>query len=324
MKKVTLFLAALLLILLAVAFYVYRFVGSDTTFGLTDSSCVTRIRIAADSSKVTLIKKDDSWYLSDGNPTRSVADDALYALSLLQVKSPLPQSAAEEYNAAMNEAVSVSLGGRFMNKRSYKLCRLKDLGLVGVLHGKKTPYLLEVRGNSELDVLDMLSTNSLYWRQDVVFSFTPAEIRTVAVENIIEPQQSFVLQVDTLGQVKLTDTYLGKEITPVVAEKVKKYLSYFTQVGFEHYVTDLSPLEVESILLSGFAYMITVEDIYDNRQSVKLFLLPTDDALDAFGRPTQVDLNRCCIQINDEPQLALALWVDLDILLPSFDYFMNK
>jgi hypothetical protein len=324
-RKIALLVVIFLLIILVVAFCVYIFASSDTKFGLADGSEITRFRIVAATSKVILEKKNDSWYLINGSPAHSsLVDDAVYALSLLQVKGVLPQSAENEYKTTLKGALKISLGSGFISKRTYQLCKVKDLGLVGVLRGKKTPYLLEVRGNSELDVLDMLNANPLYWKQNVVFAFTPSEIRSVTVENIIEPQQSYVVQVDTLGQVKIMDAYSGKKLTPIAAEKVKKYLSYFTHVGFERYVTNLNSSEVENILLADFAYMVTVEDIYGSKQSAKLFFVPKDDTLDAFGRPTKVDLNRCYVQINDEPQLALALWVDMDILLPGFEYFMNN
>jgi hypothetical protein len=143
------------------------------------------------------------------------------------------------------------------------------------------------------------------------------------VEDLDNPEQSFTLRLDTLGVAKLQALYSGSELTNLNTDHVKRYLSYFRGLNFERYATELGKEEAEAMLLSGAAYIFTIASHSGETQVIKLFYIPVGDELDAFGRPTKVDLNRCYLLQDDDVNVAIALWVDFDILIKSIKFFVK-
>jgi hypothetical protein len=104
---------------------------------------------------------------------------------------------------------------------------------------------------------------------------------------------------------------------------VQRYLSYWREVNFERYATTLAREDAEAIAMNP-AYLLTIEGKDGSIRTLKLFYMPLGDALDAFGRPTKVDLNRCYLQQDDDPHLAIALWVDFDLLIKDVNFFLTE
>lgn len=294
-----------------------------TSFGFPNANKVRHISLADGVQHVELSKRQGRWMLGSEPAQQDMVVDALYALQMLQVKYPLSAELQQTYAEALRgRGLRVTISGWLGSLRGYTLYHIDTL-LVGVVRSGK-PYVLEVQGNEGLQLFDLLDANPLAWGKTLLVAYLPSQIAEVSVEDLGSPQRSFTLSLDTLGNAKLEELYSGQEFTQLNMENVKRYLSYFYDLGFERYATQLGKEEVEAVLLSNPAYLLTITSRAGEKQLIKLFYIPVGDELDAFGRPTSVDLNRCYLQLDDEPHLAIALWVDFDLLLKDFKFFLTE
>ncbi|MDR1022706.1 MAG: hypothetical protein LBL94_05485 [Prevotellaceae bacterium] len=296
---------------------------SATDFGFIDANKVCRIAISDGEQQVQLRRRGSTWYVEgDKVAQQERVADALFALQMLQVKYPLPAEYTEAYRQLQGVALRVSLSDWIGKMRSYAICAI-DTMPVGAIYAEK-PYVLEVRGNEELNIFSLLDANPLFWYKTVAVSMAPSQIAAITVEDLSKPEQSFRLSLDTLGRAELTKLYSGEVLHDLNSDRVQRYLSYYREVNFERYVTNLSKEDVDAITLTSPAYLFTIEGRDGASCLLKLFYMPMGDALDDFGRPTKTDLNRCYLQQGDEPNLAVALWVDFDLLIKDINFFLTK
>jgi len=295
---------------------------SATSFGFPNANRVRHITLSDGKQQVQLSKRNDRWYINGSEAAQQdKAADALYALQMLEAKYPLPldmqQPCAEQLQ---NAGLRVTVSGWLGSLRSYTLYRCDSL-TVGVVRSGK-PYALEVRGNEGLSIFSLLDVNPLNWRKTLLIGVSARELALVSVEDLSNPQRSFALSLDTMGNAKLQALYSGEQLTQLNMEHVKRYLSYYKEVSFERYATELSDAEAEEVLLSAPAYIFTIATHSGATRTFKLFHIPVGDELDAFGRPTKVDLNRCYLQQDEDTNVAVAMWVDVDLLIKDVKFFL--
>lgn len=296
---------------------------SATDFGFIDANKVCRITISDGERQVQLRLRSDTWYIKgDRVAQQERVADALFALQMLQVKYPLPDELNEAYRQAQGASLQVSVSDWIGKMRSYSLC-LVDTMPVGAVHAGK-PYVLEVYGNEDLNIFSLLDANPRFWYKTAAVSLLPSQIAAVTVEDISKPDRSFRLSLDSLGQAEVEALYSEQVFHDVSSDRVQRYLSYYHEVNFERYATNLSTEDADAITLESPAYLFTIEDREGVLRTLKLFYMPVGDDFDDFGRPTKVDLNRCYLQLDDDPHLAVALWVDFDLLIKDVSYFLTK
>ncbi|MDR1417323.1 MAG: hypothetical protein LBJ57_07905 [Prevotellaceae bacterium] len=294
-----------------------------TDFGFIDANKVCRITISDGEQQVQLRRRGHTWYVEGSKAAQQErVADALFALQMLQVKYPLPVEYTEAYKQAQDVALRISLSDWIGKMRSYTICMV-DTTPVGTIYAGK-PYMLEVRGNEELDIFSLLDANPLFWYKTVAVSMTPSQIAAITVEDLSQPEQSFRLSLDTLGRAEVSKPYSSEVFRNLNSDQVQRYLSYYQEVNFERYVTNLGKEDIDAIMLTSPACLITIEGRDGALRTLKLFYMPVGDALDNFGRPTKVDFNRCYLQLDDDPNLAVALWVDFDLLIKDVNFFLTK
>ncbi len=295
-----------------------------TSFGFRNANKVCHISLTMGSKSVHLDKRSDRWYIEENDEAQQdKVVNALYAMQMLEVKYPLTDEQRQRYSSVLfGNGLRVKVSGWLGCLRDYSLYACDSL-LVGKVRGRSTYYVLEVRGNEDLNLFSLLSANAMDWRKTLIVNLLPTQITSVTVEDLANPTRSFSLTLDTLGNSKLQSMYSGEEHTKLNMERVKRYLSYFRGLSVERYATELSAEEVEAVLLTDAAYIITIVNREGVSQLIKLFYIPMGEELDAFGRPTKVDLNRCYLQLDDDTNLAIALWVDFDILIKEVKFFVK-
>lgn len=296
---------------------------SATDFGFADANRVRSITISDGEQQVKLRKRGSIWYIEgDRVAQQERVTDALFALQMLQVKYPLPAGYLEAYRQARGSALRVSVADWLGKIRSYSICTV-DTMPVGAVSATK-PYVVEVCGNEQLDIFSLLDANPLFWYKTAVLSMQPSQIAAVSVEDLGKPKRSFRLSVDTLGRAQIAELYSGRVFHTLNDDCVRRYLSYYQDVKFERYATNLGKEDADAIMMTNPAYVFTIEGRDGTLRTVKLMYMSVGDALDAFGRPTKIDLNRCYLQQDDDPNLAVALWVDFDLLIKDVNFFLTK
>jgi hypothetical protein len=298
-----------------------------TSFGFRNANKVRHLAFEDGAQRVALNRRGGRWLIG-GSGEAAQQDklaDALYALQMLQVKYPLTDAQRQRYASTLaGGGLRVEVGGWLGTLRSYSLYRGDSLP-VGWVGAGDPYYVLEVRGNEGLSLFSLLGANAMDWRRTLIVNLPPAQIASVAVEDLANPARSFTLTLDTLGGATLLAMYSGEQHGhgDLNMERVRRYLSYFRGLSLERYATELGKEEAEAVLLGDAACIITIVSREGVPQVIKLFNIPVGDELDAFGRPTKVDLNRCYLQVDDDPNLAVALWVDFDLLIKEVKFFVN-
>ncbi|MDR0687898.1 MAG: hypothetical protein LBF55_04310 [Prevotellaceae bacterium] len=321
-KQVFIALGLILAAAVLLLFFGRSLLVGATDFGFTDANRVRRITISDGEQQLQLRRRGSVWYIEgDRVAQQERVADALFALQMLQVKYPLPDEYTEAYGQAQSVALHVSISDWIGRMRSYTLCAVDTLPVGTIYTGK--PYVLEVRGNEELDIFSLIDANPLFWYKTVAVSMPPSQVASVAVEDLSKPERSFRLSLDTLGQATVAELYSGKVFHQLNDDRVQRYLSYWREVNFERYATNLAREDAEAIAMNP-AYLLTIEGKDGSIRTLKLFYMPLGDALDAFGRPTKVDFNRCYLQQDDDPNLAIALWVDFDLLIKDANFFLTE
>ncbi|MDR3365533.1 MAG: hypothetical protein LBO71_00985 [Prevotellaceae bacterium] len=296
---------------------------NSTDFGFADANKVRCITISDGEQQVKLRKRDGIWYIEgDKVAQQERVADALFALQMLQIKYPLPLEYAEAYRQVRDAALRVSVSDWLGKMRSYSICAV-DTMAVGAVSAAK-PYVVEVTGNEQLDIFSLLNANPLFWYKTTVVNMLPSQIAAISVENLSKPRRSFRLSIDSLDQAQLTELYSGRVFRNLNGDRVRRYLSYYQDVKFERYATSLSKEDAAAIMLTNPGYVFTIEGKDGTSRTIKLLYMSVGDALDAFGRPTKIDLNRCYLQQDDDPNLAIALWVDFDLLIKDVNFFLTK
>jgi hypothetical protein len=294
-----------------------------TDFGFADANKVRSITISNGEQQVKLRKRSNIWHIEgDRVAQQERVADALFALQMLQVKYPLPAEYVEAYRQAQGATLHVKVSDWLGKIRSYSLCMVDTLP-VGAVRTEK-PYVVEVSGNAELDIFSLLDANPLFWYKTVAINMLPSQIAAVSVEDLGKPERSFTLSIDSLGRAQVKALYSGRVFSNLSSDRVRRYLSYYQDVKFERYATNLSKEDADAIMLTNPAYIFTIEGKDGASRIAKLLYMPVGDALDAFGRPTKIDLNRCYLQQDDDPNLAIALWVDFDLLIKDVNFFLTK
>ncbi|MDR0687531.1 MAG: hypothetical protein LBF55_02455 [Prevotellaceae bacterium] len=294
-----------------------------TDFGFADANKVRSITISDGAQQVHLRKRSNIWHIEgDRVAQQERVADALFALQMLQVKYPLPVEYTEAYRQAYSARLHVTVSDWLGKIRRYSLHMLDTIAVGAVYTGQ--PYVLEVSGNEALDIFSLLDANPLFWYKTTVINMLPSQIAAISVEDLSKPERSFKLSIDTLGQAQVKALYSGRVYDNLNDERVRRYLSYYQDVKFERYATSLSKEDADGIMLANPAYIFTIEGRGGASRIVKLLYMAVGDALDAFGRPTQTDLNRCYLQQDDDPNLAIALWVDFDLLIKDVNFFLTK
>ena len=159
--------------------------------------------------------------------------------------------------------------------------------------------------------------------QTLVINLLPSQIAEVSVIDFNNPERSYTLTLDTLGNATLRNTHANEELTNLDSSRVRRYLSYFSEFNAERCATELSEDEYEEMLRFNYAYTISITSHDGNKQNIGILHMPASEEYDIFGRPTTVDLDRCYLANGNNPYWLVALWADIDLLIKDVDFFMK-
>ncbi|MBN1108363.1 MAG: hypothetical protein JXA55_06315, partial [Bacteroidales bacterium] len=155
------------------------------------------------------------------------------------------------------------------------------------------------------------STSELYWLPFTLFRLLPSEIESVEFENISDPQSSFSIQRQNNLFV------LSGELNYEAAwdtSRVRRYISYFTQVPFENWAFDLDEEERRKILKREPICNISVRETTGAR--LKLTLWEMTDQATGLN-----DSDRLWGKTDNREELFILRYFDIDPLLKKISYF---
>ncbi|GHT09901.1 hypothetical protein AGMMS4956_00390 [Bacteroidia bacterium] len=288
---------------------------SSNTFSVDEQS-LTRIELSSQGQSAVLTKHEQQWWVNGTTyADQDAVWDAVDAMKNLQIQSLLASHV--EFPQSF---VSVRLRSKWCSLSSYHIAYIDSIGWVARLAGKAQIYLVEVAGNEDADLFLLLPTDTLLWENKNIFTIHPADISQVSIQNFEQPARSYTLQIDSL-RASITSGEC-KNDTPVWAS-VQRYLSYFYGVRYLHYALQSNDSN-DCSLLQKTAFAITIESRAGTKCSIVVRHKLNPRGSDELGRATFIDLNYCYVQRAPSPHQMLARWIDLDILVPPCNYFMQS
>lgn len=324
-KKLIIGLAAAV-VLASVFTGVYYFTDifrDSKQFAVADAGLVTKITIEKDSASVVLEKKNGEWVVDGkGKVKPAMMQRLLFFLQNVEVKAPLPKVARKAAADALDKGFLITAEANGTVVAEFTVAEIPNmpLGTIGQLSGKSAMYLLHIPGTN-FSVASMLTVDAALWLQNLLLSLNPDDIVSITVDNVAKPERSFKIFKGNEGAFKVYDSYNQHELENVNAEQLDFYLSFYASLGFKERVK-MDPIDFNTLILSEPEAMVTIHQADGKTQLLKLYLMPVGDDYDAVGRPLKFDRDKLYVVYDDNNKVAIANWVDYDLLLKDVNFFL--
>ncbi|MBN2631936.1 MAG: hypothetical protein JXR66_00160 [Bacteroidales bacterium] len=311
-------LLAFLLILSVAAVLLLRnrspFGRDQTSFAAEPAEGITRIEISSGEKNLLLEKKGEKWLVNGKHEARSSGISFIgHTVTGIRIKSPVSPGLFEEL---ISEQKTEPLKVRIYENRkllsSFLVYKTNSniYGNIMKINERSKPFIVHLPG-FEGDIGSVFSTSELYWLPFTLFRLLPSEIESVEFENISDPQSSFSIQRQNNLFV------LSGELNYEAAwdtSRVRRYISYFTQVPFENWAFDLDEEERRKILKREPICNISVRETTGAR--LKLTLWEMTDQATGLN-----DSDRLWGKTDNREELFILRYFDIDPLLKKISYF---
>ncbi len=297
---------------------------TDKNFSLDFIDGLTLIELSQDSLTVTLTKDGESWKVNNAfEAGYEQMDMLLYIINTQHVASQIPAEQADEASAILaKEGITIkALEGKKVIL-DITVVTSDNFGYFGRSEDNKELYRLSLPDIVD-DPFSFLSANPSFWKHNAIITALPSEITMVTIDDLEDPERSFRITRDVDGSLSLFDMYNNEEVANINQEKLNTYLSYFTGLAYEQ-ILQIDSTEHQAILLSDSPYKLTIGIKGQEPLVLQLFYITGDEDLDAFGNALKYDSNQLYLSINDGRDIALAKWVNFDLLLRDLAYFVEN
>jgi hypothetical protein len=294
---------------------------SETKFSIPDSE-ITQIIISRDTLQAELKKSDDGLWLINGEAVNSdIVDNLIFALSQQQISFPVPISLNQRAMQKLEkEGFRLKVYSNNSKKLDFKISEIDTL-CIGLVTRKKQPYALAIPGFSE-KTIEFVSSNPAFYRNNIVLKYLPSEIESITVENIKNPENSFTIFQNANNNLMLFDIKNKNFLRNFNEGKIRVYLSYFNGVEYSK-MLNLSRSEFQQISNYKPSYILTVKT-RNKTISLKITEIPLFLPRERYGQIKMFDTDNFYLLMNDSQEIALAKWVNFDILLKKLSDFVNK
>jgi hypothetical protein len=320
------FLFVVLLIIAIVVLFNKRtgtYRGDKNQFAVKDTAQIILIEIRSPGESVILERRQGHWMVngkySAGN--NKIAG-LLMLISRLQISAPVPGSIRGDIAAKLEKE-----GKQLMivseSKKPHVIFMYYDTvhtnATYMMLEHSDQPYRVGVPGYPERDLAGHFVDEVSYWRDNSIFRHREDEIGSVSMYIRLQPEQSFHLVHDIHNGWKLFTWSDSVEVPDLNTEQVAQYLSYFTSVSFERFLSDEEIMNQEDLQNNDPESIIILTDSKNNVIKVETFpwLIHREDA------PPEPDLNRLIVVVNDT-DVAVAKYVEIDPVMKGIGYFLEK
>ena len=305
-------------------------------FAFRDTAAITKIFLADKAgSTITLDKiKQGEWKLNNKYSVRKDAIDLLlYTIKSIEVREPIGKNAKENIIkrlASQSTKVEIYQGDK-LAKVYYVGGETADhTGTYMLLVNPETgenypaPFIMYIPGFDGY-LTTRYFTNEAEWRDRTVFKYIPSQIKSVKVEFLGFPQNSYELSVFGNNKFEIKNLKDNAPIPNFDTIAVKQYLSYFENINYEALITDITKQRKDFIIQHELFGTITITDATGNKNSVRMFhKAAQEDQLEVTGEPMKYDPDRMFALINNDEDFILIQFYTFGKLLQPIDYFLKK
>jgi hypothetical protein len=295
---------------------------SEKKFSIINQDEIDLIKIKRDSIQTELQKTEDGIWLADGKSTNKlIIDNLIYALSNQYADFPVSANITKQVIEKINsQGFHIKAFSGNSIKLDFRISCFDTL-CVGLVTGKKQPYALSIPGYDD-KIIDYLSSNASFYFNNNVFKYLPSEIETVTVENIENPSESFIIFQNAKNQIMLFSVENQTFINSFNEQKIRNYLSYFNGVEYTK-MLDINKREKNNIIKRKPSYKLIVKT-KTNKISLTVKNIVLNKPTEIYGQLQWIDTNNFYLIMNDNQDIAIAKWIDFDILLKNLSDFVDK
>jgi Domain of unknown function (DUF4340) len=329
------------IILGAIAWWLYTNKGKGTIdksirdFSIMDVTTVDKIILKRGNAVINLARQDvgrwqlDKNYTANGNCIKSL----LYTIKNIDIKEPVAKS--------IQDSILKDLGINGVKCEIYQNNVLSKTYCVGnetadgsgtyvVLIDKGTmepaakafvAYITGVEGNVAANYF----VDEKAWRDNTVFSYKPEDIQSVKLEVPLYPQASYELSINSFGNQEVKMLVSKQSMSNIDTSSVKQYLSYFEQLSFESFESDLNVEQKASLIKSTPLNILTVTDRNGRTNKVQFYPIKnTKNEVDEQGKSLKFDPEHMFALLNNGKDLVFVKFYEFGKVMPPVDYFQRK
>lgn len=338
MNKTVVYLVILALLGFGIYFFLFRstdnpFGVDEAGFNIKDTASIGKLFIvSADGESITVERKQAMWVLNGKyKALPSMVELMLNTLAGQAAVTPVTKNA---YNNAVKllstDAIKVEVyttSGKKMRVFYVGGAAANGNGTNMLMEGAKTPYVVQTPAFTG-DLAARYSTRIADWRDRTVFDVPATAIKSISVQYLDKPINSFVLTRDNSGYTLTGDTIITHNMGPLNTNRANYYLNYFTHVNCEGYMNGLDGMDtvipktvkrcvIEIATTSGSKQHADIYWLPINRRS-KNKLTANEDV------PDDYDADRMYAIINDNKDTVLIQTQAFKkILRMSFEFFQK-
>jgi hypothetical protein len=181
------------------------------------------------------------------------------------------------------------------------------------------PYVLYIPGFNK-PIGSLFVTKEKFWKPYIFFHYQPGMIKAVKMEYPDSPEKSFRIEKTGANRYKLLRN--GKEVPVFDTLAIERYLSYFRNIRYTRWELGIDSAETDSVISTTPEFILTVTDITGENNTIKTYsklvsLVDREDILTASH-------NEVFVKQNDEKELSVARYFDLDPVIKEIKYFLAK
>jgi hypothetical protein len=338
MKKSSLIVITLLLLLAGVSVYIYTNKSRLSTvdedarnFRYKDTASVTRIFIAdKDGNKADLKRTKKGWVVNDKYTCRTDAVlNLLEVIKLVEVKMPVPKTQRESVLKYMaGQALKVEIyAGEELVKQYYVGHEADDsegsyMLLTDIESGKnyKDPFICFIPGFKGF-LLPRFIANENEWRDRIVMNYIPPQLKQVRFQNFEAPaDSSFIIDLINANQFRLRDGK-NKEIA-FDDSKMRQYLVYLQNISYEVLLTGKNKKLQDSLLAVKPFSSITITTTDSKVDTYNFYRKQfMGDINPEHGVSYDYDPDRLYLSFNNDKEWALIQYFVFGKMLVTSNYF---
>jgi len=281
---------------------------SSSTIALSSSSEIDKIIISPTTGSEITLNKDATWKInSKFEANIQSVDFLLQALSGIQISG-----ISTENTTSNGTVVQLFAKGKLIKK--YNILDYSDdkkATLIQVDNSEKQVYVAVPGMISNLH--KRIVTDPLYWRTKKIISLRANEIKSVSV-SYQQARKTYKIQNE--NQINLQN--INGEKIEINQEKANQYLGYFSNISFEKAITTLTKKQKDSLLRQPPVFTLEVVDNKGVSNTIKGYPRPDEN------EDENIDMNKFTALINNDSEVVIMKYYDLDLILKSVEYFEKK
>jgi hypothetical protein len=337
----TLLLITVVLALLAILLI---YTKSNTTlnpavsdFAVKDTASITKIFMADKSNQKVLLERtaQGTWKLNGKyGALQENVNTLLQTFANLDVREPVAKAAHDnilKMMAVKSVKVEIYQHKYRIHIGSFKLfphekltktfyigdATMDNAGTFALMEHASTPVVLYIPGLRGF-IATRFSTSETDWRVHTIFSKKLPEIKSIKVEFLDKPNESYKIINENNTSLKLIRLFDNTEVNGYDTLKLVSFVNAFRRINYEALMNDMDQQRKDSIMNSAPKHRITLEAKDGTVQSIRTFvrLLPEPEVNVFDGSLITYDMDRMYGLVDDKDFVIVQFFVFDKILLP--------